>query len=156
MAALSTLAPVLDPSCIVRTPRLIYFNPETSTQVQEYFPNSVDLKTYALSHFTSNDESLKSHCLGIGKGLGLWLRSFHAWASDPAQSKLQDQIKLNGSMQALKNSINYATLLSRIDKFPTILEDARETFEAVKTASEVELTDESQLQIIHGDFWTGK
>lgn len=156
MAALSTLAPVLDPSCIVRTPRLFHFNPETNTQIQEYLPNSVNLKVYALSHFTSNDESLKSHCLAIGKGLGLWLRSFHAWASDPAQSKLQSQIKLNEPMQALKNSINYANLVSRINKFPTILEDAREVFEAVKKDSEAELTDESQLQIIHGDFWTGK
>lgn len=135
---------------------MFHFNPETNTQIQEYLPSSVDLKTYALSHLTSNDEGLKVHCYGIGEGLGLWLRSFHDWGNDQAQSKLQAQIKLNTPMQALKNSINYAGLVSTIDKFPTTLEDARDVFEEVKKASEAELADESKLQIIHGDFWTGK
>lgn len=124
--------------------------------MQEYLPSAVNLKTYSLSHFVKNDEDLRPYCYGIGEGLGLWLRSFHDWAKEPAQAKLQGQMKLNTTMQMLKNSINYGGIVSTIDKYPEILSDAREVFEEVKKASEAELADESNLQIIHGDFWTGK
>lgn len=135
---------------------MLYFNPETNTQIQEYFPSSVNIKVYALSRLTSHEEALKGQFRGIGEGLGRWLRSFHSWAADPVQAKLQAKIKMNQDMQALKNQINYANLLSKIDQFPDILGDVREVFEEVKKMSEAELTDESKLQIIHGDFWTGK
>ncbi|KAL1880496.1 hypothetical protein VTK73DRAFT_5883 [Phialemonium thermophilum] len=155
LIALAKLPPSSTSSFSVRTPRLFYFNSETNTQVQEYLPNSLNLKAYALSSLVSNDECLKQPCFDLGKGIGLWLRRFHDWAKDEAQSKLQHKIKQNVPMQQLKNQINYSRLLAQVDSFPEILGEAKQAFEAVKKASEAELTDESKLQIIHGDFWTG-
>lgn len=48
-------------------------------------------------------------------------------------------------------------LFERIDKYPEILEEAREVFVKVKKMA-VEELEESQEHLlpIHGDFWTGK
>lgn len=59
-------------------------------------------------------------------------------------------------MQMLKNTINYASLVSSIDRYPGILSDVRDILEQVKKMSEDEMANEDNLQIIHGDFWTGK
>jgi hypothetical protein len=59
-------------------------------------------------------------------------------------------------MQKLKDMINYTILLGRVDKFPDILEEARETFKEIRQAVTAELADPEGLQVIHGDFWTGK
>lgn len=155
LEALAALPPVSTQSCIVRTPRFFHFNPQTNTQVQEYLPDSVNLKTYAINHLADNPSELKDRLVGIGNNLGTWLRNFHTWAADPAQAKLQAEIKLNKEMQMLKNTINYASLVSSIDRYPGILSDVRDTLEQVKKMSEDEMAKEDNLQIIHGDFWTG-
>lgn len=59
-------------------------------------------------------------------------------------------------MQKLKNSINYGSLVSRIETYPEIPGDARDIFEQVRKMSEDEMADGKNLQVIHGDFWTGK
>jgi hypothetical protein len=156
LEALATLPPVSTPFCTVRTPRFFHFNAKTNTQIQEYLPNSVNLKTFALTYLADNPSHLKHRCVDIGHGLGTWLRSFHAWAANPAQVELQASIRLNKQMQLLKNAINYTSLISRIDTYPDILADAKDILEQVKKMSEDEMADTDNLQIIHGDFWTGK
>lgn len=94
--------------------------------------------------------------MGIGNSLGTWLRNFHTWAAGAGQAKLQAEIRLNKEMQMLKNYINYDVLVSSIDMYPGILSDARHILEQVKNMSEDGLVHEERLQIIHGDFWTGK
>lgn len=150
------MPPVLTESCIVKAPRFFHFNPQTNTQIQEYLPSSVNLKTYAINHLSGNPSDLKDRLVGIGNSLGTWLRNFHKWAAAADQAKLQAEIRLNKEMQRLKNTINYGVLVSRIDEYPEILSDARPILEQVKKMSEDEMVDEDKLQITHGDFWTGK
>jgi hypothetical protein len=58
-------------------------------------------------------------------------------------------------MQKLKHMVNYTMLVDTVANFPSILADAKETFEKIKEATADELHS-SHLQVTHGDFWTGK
>lgn len=159
-AAASGLAPTthgIHSGCTVRTPRSFPCGLPANTQVQEYLPNSLDLKHYALKYFSASAENPslgKDHVLEIGQGLGKWLRSFHDWAA--TQDTLREVAKSNVAMQSIKFKYNYELLVSRVDKFPSILSDAKPDFEAVLAMAKAELEDEANLQVIHGDFWTGK
>jgi hypothetical protein len=137
---------------------LFYFDAESNTQIQELLPTAVDLKTYSLRHFSEKGGSnLKSECQGLGQSLGSWLQEFHLWSSLPEQAQLKVTLKANHSMQGLKNMINYHHWLTEaVDRFPSILGSARELFDQVRIMTQAELKDESQLHVIHGDFWTGK
>lgn len=59
-------------------------------------------------------------------------------------------------MQGIKLTYNYGLLLQRVKSFPAILTGAKPVFEEVLALAKAELEEEDRLQIIHGDFWTGK
>lgn len=151
----------------VRTPRALYFDAASNTQVEEYLPAGIDLKNYALANFPPNTpESCRAGCNALGKAMGRWLRELHdrcaAQERGPAtstshQSKLKRLVSNNVEMQKLKYVINFEWLQGKPDKFPNVLgEDARQLFAKVRDMAAKELEDESQLEVIHGDFWTGK
>lgn len=149
------LPPAMNKACSVRTPKVYLYNRDSNTQVQEYLSNSVDLKTYALKHFSaSTPTSVQPQIIEIGRALGKWLRNFHDWAV--THNRLRDLAQTNEEMQGIKLTYNYELLLQRVDKFPAMLTDARPVFEEVFAMAKAELHDEANLQIIHGDFWTGK
>ncbi|KAI1338049.1 kinase-like domain-containing protein [Xylariaceae sp. FL0016] len=138
----------------VRTPRFSHFDEINNTQIQEYLPNSKDLKTYALKTYPENTpDAAREECFQLGRALGLWLRSFHQWGA--TQPDLYKMVSGNEEMQHLKHVINFSWLVSRIQLFPSILEEARSVFEEVKEMAEKEMRDEGKTQVIHGDFWTG-
>lgn len=143
--------------CVVRTPKLYHFNDNTNTQVQELLHNTISLKDYALKYFSSpsNDSSTKLLCLDIGKSLGLWLKNFHRWTSQPEQSDLRSVLRGNESIQSLRHKANYSNLLADADTYSEILADAKEVFAQVEKMATEELQ-RSDLEVIHGDFWTGK
>ena len=117
----------------------------------------MNLKLYSLHHYASpTPESLRSQCVSIGYGLGQWLRSFHNWGEQPEQARFRSEIKQNKEMQDLKHMINYEWLIRNVEKHSRLLEAARPVFEQVRDMAKAELADEESLQIIHGDFWTGK
>lgn len=125
--------------------------------MHEYLPNPLNLKKYALKHFTaSNPEPERSRVVEVGRGLGKWLRAFHDWAASPDQQPLQDSARSNKDMQGIKMTYNYELLISRVEKFPEVLRDARPVFEKLIEMAKAELDNEDELQVIHGDFWTGK
>ncbi|KAK0637308.1 kinase-like domain-containing protein [Bombardia bombarda] len=148
--------PAVTSGCVsVRTPKLYHFNQESNTQIQECFNQSVDLKTYALRYFSkAGHVSRKSQCLDIGHGLGAWLRSLHDWVVHPEQSQLQETAMSNTALQAVKLKFNYLLLVPTVDRHPSILEEARGTFEQVEMMGKKEL-ESPDIQVIHGDFWTG-
>ncbi|KAK4639741.1 hypothetical protein QC761_711030 [Podospora bellae-mahoneyi] len=147
--------PIPEAPCVTRTPKLYYYNSDTNTQVQEYLPDAISLKDYALKHFSAApDVSRKPACLDIGKSLGIWLRSFHHWANQSEQSGLREALKLNANLQELRHMTNYQTLVSDVDTCPEILSDAKEVFEKVEKMAAEELGS-GKLEVIHGDFWTG-
>ncbi|KAI2639595.1 kinase-like domain-containing protein [Hypomontagnella submonticulosa] len=138
----------------VRTPKFYHFDGKNNSQVQEYLQNGIDLKTYALKTYVeSNSDVTKHQSLQLGKSLGRWLRGFHNWAAQ--QAALRNVVAENKELQQLKHFINFSWLLDRIKQFPDILGDAEGVFEEVKKMAAAELEDESQLQVIHGDFWSG-
>lgn len=156
LEALQKLPCATSQFCSVRTPRLLHFNSGSSTQVQEYLPDSLDLKSYVLKHFSSSTpESEKCNVLEVGRALGEWLRSFHDWAAAPEQEALRSRVELNKEMQSIKLTYNYESLLRRLERFP-FLENSRGVFEKIIAKAKAELAEERQLQFIHGDFWTGK
>ncbi|KAF4981044.1 hypothetical protein FZEAL_3096 [Fusarium zealandicum] len=150
---------------VVRTPKNLDYHDPTKTQVQEYLPGMVDLKSYCLEYFSSpTHESLQPQCHQIGKALAKYIAHFH----DTTKRTLQDPASQNNSgpllkldtilnssmeMQALKHTINYDWLLQRVEQFPEILAKARNVFEQVKAMASDEISSESrELTIIHGDF----
>jgi hypothetical protein len=142
--------------CHVRTPKLFYFDASTKTQVQEYLDNAIDLKNYALKYYPPHTPTnLKSQCLGIGRGLGSWLRQFHGWAVQPAQASLRDTAAANHELQKLKHATYYQYLMMLVPKFTGVLSEAEATFAKVKEMADAE-QERSDLQVVHGDFWTGK
>ncbi|KAH6624462.1 kinase-like domain-containing protein [Chaetomium sp. MPI-SDFR-AT-0129] len=138
----------------VHTPKLHYFNPKTSTQVQELLPQALSLKDYALKNFASPDPSRKPLSIELGRSLGAWLHQFHEWAKLPEQAGFREIAKLNDAMRRIKHTSNYATALATVDNYPSVLADAKETLQKSMEAAEKEL-DGSDLQVTHGDFWTG-
>lgn len=94
----------------------------------------------------------------VGRVLGAWLRNFHDWAADGSSGSLQlrELIASNREMQGIKLQYNYRLLLSRVEAYPDLLAEAKPVFEQLIALAEAELTEEHQLQVIHGDFWTGK
>lgn len=138
----------------VRTPKFYHFDEKNSTQIQEILHNSKDLKTYALSTYPPNTpDALRPQCLQLGRALGTWLRNFHKWSA--TQAGLRKTVTENKDLQRLKHLINFSWLLDRVGQFPSILGEAKDVFEKVKDMAAKELEDESRLQVIHGDFWTG-
>ncbi|EXM16552.1 hypothetical protein FoTM2_004553 [Fusarium oxysporum f. sp. vasinfectum] len=111
---------------VVRTPKFYHFDQDSSTQPQ---------------------------CHELGKALGSWLRNFVAWSAQ--QVKHRDLVAQNEFGQAVRHMLNYAWLHERTKEYPGILNDVEDILTQVEqlAASEKENTDE--LQIIHGDFWTG-
>ncbi len=109
-----------------------------------------------MKHFSSSrDPARKPLCHELGRSLGAWLLGFHRWAALPEQSRFREEMKSNEPMQKIKHVVNYAQLVATVANFPDMLADAKETFEQIRdaTAQELHLPD---LQITHGDFWTGK
>ncbi len=114
----------------------------------------MSLKEYALKHFSSSrDASRKPLCHELGRSLGAWLLAFHRWATLPEQSQFREEVKLNSDMQQIKHYVNYEKLLEKVAEF--FLENEKKTFQKVCKAAEKEM-DLPDLQIVHGDFWTGK
>ena len=107
--------------CVTRTPKLFYYNPETNTQVQEYLPNAVNLKTYALEHFKApTSESFKPQCRELGHALGVWLRTFHDWSQKQNQTALKKILANNKEMQQIKFWINYQAVVGMVDQHSDI------------------------------------
>ncbi|KAF5684433.1 cytoplasmic trna 2-thiolation 2 [Fusarium denticulatum] len=153
---LAGLPPTETPSYRISTPETYYFNQDSNTQVQEYLPEALSLKDYALKYYVApTPPSLKEQCEQLGHGLGSWLRAFHGWSQEPKQAALRKTFAGNKEMQGLKNMINYQQLLQVVDRYPEILGDARDVFQGVSDLAAGELANESALYPIHGDFWTG-
>ena len=157
LRTLSQLPHFTNPAFEIGTPRPFYFNPNTSTQIQEYLPNAVSLKEYALKHYQAPvSETLKPQCLQLGRCLGRWLREFHDWSRQSTDNHLRDLFAKNKEMQNLKKVINYDRLLRMVGRYPLLLEECKDVFQQVADMVSAELKDERNLHAIHGDFWTGK
>lgn len=170
LKTLESFSPVhdtsLSPPMTVKTPKLFKFYTTDQTQIMEDLPKSVDLKTWLLSQETGMRID-KPAAKAVGRSLGSWIGSFHAWTSLGQQTELRRTLAKNESMQKLKYTINYERLVNIIDTYPEILEESRSVFEQVRSHAAEEISMGSQNAngrgnsmdhrwgAIHGDFWTG-
>ncbi|CAG8894223.1 unnamed protein product [Penicillium salamii] len=139
LQALDSLPAHRQDNVTVKTPRMLYANPKTHTQVLEDLPNSTS-------------------ALGIGRALGSWLRSLHTWSAEKKQGASENFRRDNIPMQQLKFYANYTLLIESVDNFPALLGDCRSLFEEIRDLAAVELEKDDHTNehgVIHGDFWTG-
>jgi hypothetical protein len=145
---------------LVQAPRLYSFDRETHTQILEDFVGTTDLTTILES--SSIDYTLPgSSPQLVGCALGSWLRSFHNWASAPAQRELVAQVGPNESMRKLKCLITYDSFIEILERHPEVIEGHKDALEDVKAAMKYEferpVTEGDETRgLIHGDFWAGK
>lgn len=138
---------------IVRTPRSYHFDSVTNSQVLEYLPNGINLKTYILENFASpTPASLQPQCHQLGKALAQYITGF----SRRKNPTLLEELKKNSEMQDLKHMINFDWLLERVDNFPDILGSAKDVFVEVKQQALDDLKAPENLGPIHGDLHPGK
>lgn len=140
---------------IVKTPKLLYYDRDTNTQVYEYCSNSIDAKTYALQFWSPTPTEAQEQCVILGKSLGSWLRQFHNWADSPEQEAFRAIVAQNTSMQRVKNIINYSNSLNMAQKHPEILGDTIDVLQAIAVMATEEKETSFNFGVIHGDFWTG-
>ncbi|KAI1465003.1 kinase-like domain-containing protein [Daldinia caldariorum] len=139
---------------IVRTPKFYHFDEGNNTQIQELLGDGIDLKMHTLEILDGSDpEEMENRSLQLGKALGRWLKGFHSWAAQ--QHELRVTVAANKELQGLKHMINFSWLLDRAKQFTSVLGGAEDVFKEVGKMAAAELEDDSQLQVIHGDFWTG-
>ncbi|KAF5524855.1 hypothetical protein CGCA056_v002656 [Colletotrichum aenigma] len=150
---------------IVRTPKFYLYDDKTKTQIQEYLPGSLDLKSIVLK---SCEEPLavllKQHYLHIGRALAEYISQFHQNTSpvarvhadegtSPHLSTLHEAISRSNEMQDLKLMVNYDWLLDRVEQFPDILKGAKGVFVRLREQGIDELKNRSAAStVIHGDF----
>jgi hypothetical protein len=148
------------PSIMVRTPKFYHSDVDNANQIIEYMPQGVTLLNYVLKHHdaTKTDSSApeaEAAARGIGKTIGAWLRGFTQWSADH-DAELHAQAAKNEQGQFFRQFITFAWLKDRVEQYPDILKDAKEILAQVEQKAADELKNPDQLQMIHGDFWTGK
>lgn len=113
------------------------------------------MKNYTLKYYAvPTSESLKLESRQIGKSLGLWLKGFAHWSA--SHPELRPTAAENIEAKQVRHMLNFLWLSERVKEYPAILDDVKDIFAEVEQAAAAEAQDESKLQIIHGDFGTGK
>ncbi|KAF4333359.1 isoamyl alcohol [Fusarium beomiforme] len=152
-------------SFTVKATKLYLYDAQTKTLILEYLPNVADLKACSLNHFSSpSPGSLREPTKDLGRTLAKYITKFHnatrkavqdSLNTKQAQRSLGSNTVMHGSdeMQKLKHYINFDWMIERVDQFPDILVEAKETLHLVKNMALVELSGPSaDLTLIHGDY----
>jgi len=144
----------------VKSPRLYMYDVEANIQILEDFPNTNGFRAMLFS--IDSDKLLPSpSTTAIGHRLGLWLRSFHIWASSLEQAGLRAQMWQNDPMRKVKYNFTYDTVLKVLGNYPEILKGYEKTLENIQDviAKEFEMPSTGEgdgYGLLHGDFWSGK
>lgn len=118
-------------------------------------PNGTTLKQFILKFYAGTTaNSVEAESRQLGKSLGSWLRGFAEWSA--SQPELRPIVAENIEAKQVRHMLNFLWLSERVKEYPAILDHAKNIFVEVENAANTEMEDESKLQIIHGDFWTGK
>ncbi|TAQ85260.1 hypothetical protein B7494_g6422 [Chlorociboria aeruginascens] len=160
LKALDTFPSTTIDNLCLRTPHLYLFDGKINTQVLEDLSGTIDM-TKVLKSPTALSVLPQSISTTIGRVLGTWLRSFHSWASEPAQADLQRVMVDNKPMRQIRYAVSYGAFTEIVRKFPEVWERNKTALEEVRDMATVEYaktTEENAGEdwgIIHGDFWSG-
>jgi fructosamine-3-kinase len=161
LTALDSFPSVTVDNLSLRTPHLYRFDRKTNTQILEDLADTIDVKS-VLESSTASSVLSWSISTAIGRVLGAWLRSFHSWASEPAQAGLRRDMGNNEPMRKLRYAISYAGFVDVVRKFPQLWEAHGKALEEVRDmataeyAKTIQENAEEMWGLIHGDFWSGK
>lgn len=140
---------------VVRTPKYYHYDETSTNQFLEYLPKSISLKDYILKYYNGPSSGTpESAARQMGTSLGSWLKSFTQWSASQAQ--LQAAAAENVEAQGFRHMLEFGWLAERVSQYPAVLGDAKDVFAEVEKAATAEIQDGSRLQVVHGDFWTGK
>lgn len=140
---------------VVRTPRYYHYDEQATNQFLEYLPGGISLKDYILKYYKNpSAEFVEIEARQVGKALGSWLRSFARWSA--TQSELRATAAENVEAQSFRHMLEFGWLAERVAQYSAILGDAKDIFAEVEKVAAAEIQDEDKLQVVHGDFWTGK
>lgn len=140
-----------------RTPFLLFFDRHNKTQVHQ------DLLGVTLHHVIPRlvgrplEESVAT---SIGRDLGSWLRSFHNWSDEPAQSHLRAEIRRNQPVLPFRLWSDYNCFIETLDGFTGLIGEYRKTLEEVTAMAEDDFArqpsdeEDPTWGLIHGDFRT--
>jgi hypothetical protein len=144
----------------VKAPRLYLYDRETNIQVLEDFSNADGFRAML---FSADAQRLlpAPSTAAIGRNLGIWLRSFHTWASAPEQAALREQMWQNDSIRKTKYLFTYDSAFKVLENHPGLLEGHEKTLNTIRCvlAKEFEMPsteDGDGYGLLHGDFWSGK
>ncbi|KAF6815315.1 phosphotransferase enzyme family protein [Colletotrichum sojae] len=150
----------------VRAPKCYHYDFSTKTQVQEYLPRVVTLKTHCMKTLQTpaGENGQRDYCL-LGKSLAEYIQRAHVLmaramrvqagegSDENDATALRRVITHNSEMQKLVHAINYDWLIDRVKQFPEILSDAKDVFVQVKEQALGEIQGGSgNLSVINGDF----
>lgn len=139
----------------IRTAHVFDFDEENTNLIQEFLPNTVNLKQYALEHYSGpTPDSLKPQCHQLGEAVGAWLKGYEQWAS--RQDDLRKVAAENEFAQDVKHMLYFGWLRERVKQYPVLLDDVQDIFEQTEQMAAAERQEVDKLHIIHGDLAPGK
>lgn len=161
LEALYSFRPPMIENVSIKTPRVFYFDGASDTQVLEDLAGTINIKSVLVSPDIST--RLPSQlATTVGHSLGVWLKAFHSWVSESAQSQIAKFVMKNEPMRKIRYDISYGAFIEVVQKFPEIWEEKKTALLEVRDMAIVEyaITPDNEVagnwSVIHGDFWAGK
>jgi hypothetical protein len=148
------------PAVIVRTPKHYHLDADNTNLFLECMPQGMTLLNYVPKHYASSNSwastpEAEAAARKIGKAAGTWLRGFCQWSADH-DAELHDHAA-RGALGQMFRQLTFTWLKDRAEQDPDIVDDeAKDIFEKVEQMTIAELANPDKLQLVHGDFWTGK
>ncbi|KAI0104218.1 kinase-like domain-containing protein [Nemania sp. FL0031] len=146
---------------IVKAPKIFSFDEKTHTQVLQDFADTADVTTI-LESPSVNETLPGSGPVSLGLSVGSWLRMFHNWTAEPAQSALASQVGANEGMRKLKCLITYDSFIEILERHPEVIEGTMDILKEVQATMQNEFNGPQPTEqdggvrgLIHGDFWGG-
>ncbi|KAK3384139.1 kinase-like domain-containing protein [Lasiosphaeria ovina] len=162
LQSLAAFSPSTTGTAVVGVPRLYLFNRLANIQVLEDLTDTAWLRAALFSSTAETLLAQSSHA-AIGRALGAWLRSFHAWSAAPAQAALRAHMWQHDPARKAKHDFTFGTLLAVLQNFPHLLRGHESTIRAVQDSAASALEKPSTGDgdgddgwgLVHGDLWSG-
>ncbi|KAI0185139.1 kinase-like domain-containing protein [Xylaria flabelliformis] len=145
---------------IVKAPKIFSFDEKTHTQVLQDFVDTADMTTILESPSVSEVLPGSSRA-SLRLSVGSWLRMFHNWAAEPAQSALTSKVGTNEGIHKLQcltptiASLRSSSDIPKSSRTMDTLKEVQATMQNEFNGPQTTEQDGGVHGLIHGDFWGG-